>query len=187
MYKDGHCRETKKRCVKGAIVLDKEMTYMISATLEAKGAGRLIVGNLHPTLVWFGGEVPIRRRHLPWSSPSGVNYFFHPGDFKATLIRMLPLEFSPVEGSRNYWMMPFDGNSLSSYVWLLGGATGDELERVYEIPFSTIWIIWDLIRTNWFFWNNHGTYPWIADFEPHRRVLQSLLQNIGTIGNKKRC
>ena len=179
----------------GAIVLDQEMTYMISATLEAKGQGRLIVGNLHQRWTRFqfgkyllGGGI-LHDRHR-----QELNYFFHPGDFKPPL-SVYFAGFRPAEGFEGYWMMRSMGTPflLFSDPRLLGGAFymgSDELEQGVR---DTIQHYLDYLGFDQdqliFSGMSMGTYPSLyygADFEPHAIIVAKPLTNIGTIGNRAR-
>ena len=71
---------------KGAIVLDQGRTYILSATLEAKGNGALRVGNFHQRWTRFQfGKFVLGGGILHDSKRQEINYFFYPGDFKPPL------------------------------------------------------------------------------------------------------
>lgn len=167
---------------------------MISATLEARGQGRLIVGNLHQRWTRFQFGRPIRR-HLTWSSASEVNYTFiqeissHPYPYFAG--------FRPAEGFEGYWMMRSIGTPflLFSDPRLLGGAflygewwvrtrCTDTIQHYLDCP-----RIWS--RTNWFSGMSNGDLSFFVLwcwFWAMPLLLQNLtlLTNIGTIGNRAR-
>ncbi len=114
---------------------------------------------------------------------SGVNYFFHQEISShpypcILLARQKGFEecdtFDGGTPTNTYFQIPITG-ILGHFIW-----GSDELNKVYEIPFSTIWIIWDLIRTNDFSGMSMGTCPLLmyygADLSHMPLLLQSLLQ-----------
>ena len=90
---------------KGAIVLDQGRTYILSATLEAKGNGALRVGNFHQRWTRFQfGKFVLGGGILHDSKRQEINYFFYPGDFKPPLSVYFS-GFRPAEGFEGFGMM----------------------------------------------------------------------------------
>ena len=103
---------------KGAIVLDQGRTYILSATLEAKGNGALRVGNFHQRWTRFQfGKFVLGGGILHDSKRQEINYFFYPGDFKPPLSVYFS-GFRPAEGFEGFGMMRL-WRHLSCYFLIL--------------------------------------------------------------------
>ena len=180
---------------RGAIILDQDMTYMITASLELKGQGRIKVGNLHQRWTRFQfGKYVLGGGILHDEKRQEINYFFYPGDLKPPLSVYFS-GFRPAEGFEGFGMMRGLGTPflLFSDPRLLGGAFymgTDELEQKIRdtIQHYLDYLGFDksqLILSGM----SMGTYPSMyygADFEPHAIITSKPLANVGTIANRSR-
>ena len=90
---------------KGAIVLDEDTTFLLSASLEMKGQGQITIGGLHQRLTRFQfGKFVLGGGILHDSKRQEINYFFYPGDFKPPLSVYFS-GFRPAEGFEGFGMM----------------------------------------------------------------------------------
>lgn len=180
---------------KGAIVLDQGRTYILSATLEAKGNGALRVGNFHQRWTRFQfGKFVLGGGILHDSKRQEINYFFYPGDFKPPLSVYFS-GFRPAEGFEGFGMMrametPF---LLFSDPRLEGGAFYMGTEELENSIKDTIQHYLDYLGfdSDQFILSgmSMGTFPSMyygADFEPHAIIMSKPLANVGTIGNRAR-
>lgn len=89
-----------------AIVIDnKETSFYITVSIEARGKGKLKLGNLHQR--WSRkqfGKFVLGGNILHDSIRDEINYFFHPGDFKPPLAVYFA-GYRPAEGFEGYFMM----------------------------------------------------------------------------------
>ena len=179
-----------------AIVVDnKETNFYITVSIEARGKGKLQLGNLHQR--WSRkqfGKFVLGGNILHDSTRDEINYFFHPGDFKPPLAVYFA-GYRPAEGFEGYFMMKNLGCPflLFSDPRLEGGAFylgSDELENKIKetiqhyldyLGFTSK----DLILSGL----SMGTFPSLyygAAFEPRGVIVGKPLANVGTIARRGR-
>ena len=179
-----------------AIVIDnKETSFYITVSIEARGKGKLQLGNLHQR--WSRkqfGKFVLGGNILHDSTRDEINYFFHPGDFKPPLAVYFA-GYRPAEGFEGYFMMKNLGCPflLFSDPRLEGGAFylgSDELENKIKktiqhyldyLGFNSK----DLILSGL----SMGTFPSLyygAAFEPRGVIVGKPLANVGTIARRGR-
>ena len=179
-----------------AIVVDnKETNFYITVSIEARGKGKLQLGNLHQR--WSRkqfGKFVLGGNILHDSTRDEINYFLHPGDFKPPLAVYFA-GYRPAEGFEGYFMMKNLGCPflLFSDPRLEGGAFylgSEELEnKVKEtiqhyldyLGFTSK----DLILSGL----SMGTFPSLyygAAFEPRAVIVGKPLANVGTIARRGR-
>lgn len=179
-----------------AIVVDnKETNFYITVSIEARGKGKLQLGNLHQR--WSRkqfGKFVLGGNILHDSIRDEINYFFHPGDFKPPLAVYFA-GYRPAEGFEGYFMMKNLGCPflLFSDPRLEGGAFylgSDELENKIKktiqhyldyLGFNSK----DLILSGL----SMGTFPSLyygAAFEPRAVIVGKPLANVGTIARRGR-
>ena len=179
-----------------AIVIDnKETSFYITVSIEARGKGKLKLGSLHQR--WSRkqfGKFVLGGNILHDSTRDEINYFFHPGDFKPPLAVYFA-GYRPAEGFEGYFMMKNLGCPflLFSDPRLEGGAFylgSDELENKIKetiqhyldyLGFNSK----DLILSGL----SMGTFPSLyygAAFEPRGVIVGKPLANVGTIARRGR-
>ena len=179
-----------------AIVVDNKGTnFYITVSIEARGKGKLKLGNLHQR--WSRkqfGKFVLGGNILHDSTRDEINYFFHPGDFKPPLAVYFA-GYRPAEGFEGYFMMKNLGCPflLFSDPRLEGGAFylgSDELENKIKktiqhyldyLGFNSK----DLILSGL----SMGTFPSLyygAAFEPRAVIVGKPLANVGTIARRGR-
>lgn len=179
-----------------AIVIDnKETSFYITVSIEARGKGKLKLGNLHQR--WSRkqfGKFVLGGNILHDSIRDEINYFFHPGDFKPPLAVYFA-GYRPAEGFEGYFMMKNLGCPflLFSDPRLEGGAFylgSEELENKiketiqYYLDYLGL-TSKDLILSGL----SMGTFPSLyygAAFEPRAVIVGKPLANIGTIARRGR-
>jgi len=179
-----------------AIVIDnKETSFHITVSIEARGKGKLKLGNLHQR--WSRkqfGKFVLGGNILHDSIRDEINYFFHPGDFKPPLAVYFA-GYRPAEGFEGYFMMKNLGCPflLFSDPRLEGGAFylgSEELENKiketiqYYLDYLGL-TSKDLILSGL----SMGTFPSLyygAAFEPRAVIVGKPLANIGTIARRGR-
>lgn len=179
-----------------AIVVDsKEANFYITVSIEARGKGKIQLGNLHQR--WSRkqfGKFVLGGNILHDESRDEINYFFHPGDFKPPLAVYFA-GFRPAEGFEGYFMMKNLGCPflLFSDPRLEGGAFylgSEELENKiketiqYYLDYLGL-TSKDLILSGL----SMGTFPSLyygAAFEPSAVIVGKPLANIGTIAKRGR-
>ena len=180
---------------KAIIVNSKEINFYITVSIEARGKGKLQIGNLHQR--WSRkqfGKFVLGGNILHDESRDEINYFFHPGDFKPPLAVYFA-GFRPAEGFEGYWMMKNLGCPflLFSDPRIEGGAFylgSQELESKvkqtiqYYLDYLGL-TSKDLILSGL----SMGTFPSLyygAAFEPRAVIVGKPLANIGTIARRGR-
>ena len=179
-----------------AIIVDsKETNFYITVSIEARGKGKIQLGNLHQR--WSRkqfGKFVLGGKILHDESRDEINYFFHPGDFKPPLAVYFA-GFRPAEGFEGYFMMKNLGCPflLFSDPRLEGGAFylgSQELESKvkqtiqYYLDYLGL-TSKDLILSGL----SMGTFPSLyygAAFEPCAVIVGKPLANIGTIAKRGR-
>ena len=179
-----------------AIILDsKDGNYFVVISIEARGEGKIQLGNLHQR--WSRkqfGKFVLGGNILHDESRDEINYFFHPGDFKPPLAVYFS-GFRPAEGFEGYFMMKNLGCPfiLFSDPRLQGGAFylgSDELENKvkqiiqYYLDYLGL-TSKDLILSG----ISMGSFPsfyYGSIFEPHAIIVGKPLTNIGTIARRGR-
>ena len=179
-----------------AIVVDnKDTNFYITVSIEARGKGKLKLGNLHQR--WSRkqfGKFVLGGNILHDNIRDEINYFFHPGDFKPPLAVYFA-GYRPAEGFEGYFMMKNLGCPflLFSDPRLEGGAFylgSEELENKVKktiqhyldyLGFNSK----DLILSGL----SMGTFPSLyygAAFEPRGVIVGKPLANVGTIARRGR-
>jgi len=178
-----------------AIIVEQDYDAYLSISLEARGQGKVNIGNLHQR--WSRkqfGKFVLGGNILHDSIRDEINYFFHPGDFKPPLAVYFS-GYRPAEGFEGYYMMKSLGCPflLFSDPRLEGGAFylgSEELEGklVDTIRHYLEYLGFDhkdLILSGL----SMGTFPslyYAATFEPHAVVVGKPLANVGTIARRGR-
>ena len=88
-----------------AIIVEQDYDAYLSISLEARGQGKVNIGNLHQR--WSRkqfGKFVLGGNILHDKKREEINYFFHPGDFKPPLAVYFS-GYRPAEGFEGYWMM----------------------------------------------------------------------------------
>ena len=131
---------------KGAIVLDEDMTFLLAASLEMKGKGKITIGGLHQRLTRFQfGKFVLGGGILHDSKRQEINYFFYPGDFKPPLSVYFS-GYRPAEGFEGFGMMKgWEHHSCSFQTLVSKGEPSTwelkSLKIVLRTPSNITWTI----------------------------------------------
>ena len=178
-----------------AIIVEQDYDAYLSISLEARGQGKVNIGNLHQR--WSRkqfGKFVLGGSILHDKKREEINYFFHPGDFKPPLAVYFS-GYRPAEGFEGYWMMknlqcPF---LLFSDPRLEGGAFYLGTEELEDKIQATIQYYLDYLgldRSDLILSGlSMGTFPALyygSHFEPKGIVVGKPLTNLGTIAKRGR-
>lgn len=178
-----------------AIIVEQDYDAYLSISLQARGQGKVNIGNLHQR--WSRkqfGKFVLGGNILHDKKREEINYFFHPGDFKPPLAVYFS-GYRPAEGFEGYWMMknlqcPF---LLFSDPRLEGGAFylgTEELEDKIQATIQHYLDYLGLDRSDLILSGlSMGTFPALyygSHFEPKGIIVGKPLTNLGTIAQRGR-
>lgn len=181
--------------MKSAIVLDDDFSSFISVSLEARGAGRLIMGALHQRLTRYqfgkyvlGGDIIHNKKR------EEINYFFYPGDFKPPL-NVYFSGYRRAEGFEGFGLMRslgapfilFQDPRIDGGAFYLGdnflekGIRNVIQEHLNLLGFSNKELILSGISMGTF-----GSMYYSSFFEPRAVIVSKPLTNLGLIAERGR-